>query len=75
MCHFIYCPFEMSQVEAYGRAKQFLASDSIVVVSTKGVMGRQIKQGERLKAWPRDTYLVRVEADGSQEIIDRNIGD
>ena len=72
MKYFTYCPLDMKEEDAFERVKPHLKENCIVDVRLTTLMFFSLRTGARPKAFP-DTYLVRVEPDGSTRIVDRNI--
>lgn len=70
MRYFMYSPLDMSEQEAFNRAKPYLTDDHIVEVRGRHHWMYTIEKGERPKA-SIDTYLVRVEPDDSLRVVDR----
>jgi hypothetical protein len=71
MRYFIYSPLNMSETEAYEAAQQFLDEKYIVHVRSPFVINFiDLPKGTRPQALP-DTYLVRVEPDGSLRTVQR----
>ena len=70
MRYFMFSPLDMSEAEAYEAARQFLLDNHIVHVTSHGVRIVPPVSGKRPAAAP-NTYLVRVEQDGSLRVVQR----
>lgn len=68
--YFMYSPLDMDANEAYEQANDWLGTDCIVVVRSNGLEIVDLPEGSRPQALP-DTYLVRVEPDGSLRIVQK----
>ncbi len=68
--YFAYAWREMTQDYAYERAKKILYHDSVIYVRGGTALGRQFPEGSTPKALLPFTKLVRVDADGTQTVID-----
>jgi hypothetical protein len=70
--YFTYSPLDMDAQEAFSRAQPSLDPAHIVDVTHYGNYIRRVPSGTRPKALP-DTYLVRVEQDGSLRIVQKSL--
>jgi hypothetical protein len=70
MRFFLYSPLDMSEQEAFDQALPHLSADHMVYVTHKCVEYIGFKPGQRPQALP-NTYLVRVEQDGSLRVVQR----
>lgn len=68
MNYFTFSPLDMDQHSAYELARPLLNPAHIVDVSPYYVTPRKVPSGTRPQALP-NTYLVRVEQDGSLRIV------
>lgn len=72
MRFFTYSPLDMSEQEAFDKAKPGLQNGYIVHVGRLASYQSAIKPGQVPKA-DRNTYLVRVEPDDSLRVVDNRI--
>jgi hypothetical protein len=73
MQYFMYSPLALSESEAYQLAKPYLNPDWVVIVRNKEwIYYDSIEPGMRVQAYA-NTYLVRVELDGSLRTVQRNL--
>lgn len=72
MQYFMYSPLEMSERDAFYKARPYLEDNHIVHVTSREIKTIPPVSGQRPAAAP-NTYLVRVEQDGSLRVVQKSL--